>query len=158
MLRRLASLPPWKRRTIAMLAGLALGAGATAVYFYFTYAGLRELPAAYVAAHRAGDVERLAGLFCWDGVPDAERGRMKLVLKQELELTLKTARLDPLGPADGAPRETLSGRMTPNLKPVCRLTVTFGDAAGAGFTGWLVGKAPDGYRIAVYRPEPATGK
>ncbi len=155
MLRRLAALSPWKRRSLALLAGVALGAGATGAYFYCTYAGLRELPAAYLAAHRAGDLEELARLFCWDGVPDAERGRMKLVLKQELELSLKSVRLDPLGSLDGTPRETLSGRMKPNLQPVCRLTVTFGDAQGAGFTGWLVGKSPDGYRIAVYRPEPA---
>lgn len=153
MLRRLAALPSWKRRTLALLAGLVLGAGATAAYFYFAYAGLREFPAEFVAAHRSGSVDKVAALFCWDGVPEAERARMKLVFKQELELSLKTVRLDTLAPTDGTARETLSGRMRPNLKPVCRLTVTYGDAQGTGFTGWLVGKAPEGYRIAVYRPE-----
>jgi hypothetical protein len=98
MLRRLAALPSWKRRTLALLAGLAIGAGATAAYFYFAYVGLREFPSEYVAAHRSGDVDKVAALFCWDGVPDAERGRMKLVLKQEIDLTIKSVRLDPLGP------------------------------------------------------------
>ena len=86
-------------------------------------------------------------------MPAAERARIKLVLKQELDLPIRTLRLEPVADGEGAPRATLEGRMLLNLKPRCRLTFTFGDAQGAGVTGWLVGRTGEGWRITVYRPE-----
>lgn len=153
MFRRFFTLAPWKRRLLALVAGLALGAGITAAYVFFAYANLRAFPATYAAAHRSGDVEKVAALFCWDGVPAAERGRIKLDLKQEMDLPLKDFHLARLGPGDGEPHETLEGRRVPNLKPECRLVASFGDTRGTGIKGWLVGKSAAGYRIVVYRPE-----
>lgn len=153
MFRRYLALPPLKRRLLALAAGLALGAGITAAYLFFAYAGLRAFPASYAAAHGSGDVEKVAALFCWDGVPALERGRMKLDLKQEMDLPLENFHLAKLGPGDGEPHETIEGRRIPNLKPECRLVASFGDTRGTGIKGWLVGKTAEGYRIVVYRPE-----
>lgn len=157
MFRRYAALAPWTRRLIALAIGLLIGMGVTTAYLNHQYAAIRGLAVEYADAHKAGDVERLAALFCWEGVPAAERARIKLVLKQELDLPLKEIRPARLGPDDGKPRETLEGRRVPNLKPEFRLNASFGDAQGAGITGWLVGKTDAGYKIVVFRPENAPG-
>lgn len=153
MFSRLAALPRWKRRLFALVTGLLLGVGVTLAYQGIQYQGMRRLADDYVAARKTGDVEKMAALFCWDGVPAEERGRIKLILKQELDLTLRNVRIEPADASEAQPREALDGRRVPNLKPACRLVLSYGDEQGAGISGWLAGKTSDGYRIIVYRPE-----
>lgn len=158
MLRRYLSLPPWKRRLLALVAGIAIGAAVTAAVVMPERAALRRFREDYIAAQHTHDVAKLATLFCWDGVPATERGRLKLALKQESDADVVTVRLGKLNPGDGAPRDSNEGRRIPNLAPVCRLTVEYGvDVSDTRsfpmISTWLVGKSKDGYRIVVYRPE-----
>lgn len=156
MFRRYLAIAPWKRRLLALAVGLAAGAVVTAAIILPRRAALSRFRDAYTAAQRAHDVARMAELFCWDGVPAEERGRLKLALKQESESELAGLRFEPLESGDGAPRDTISGRSVPNLVPVCRLAVTY-RGEGAGYSVWLLGRTSEGYRIVVYRPEsPAT--
>lgn len=145
-------MPAWKRRLIALTAGLMLGAAITAGYLAKEASAMKSFAAEYVAAQQAKDIDKLVALHHWEGVPDAERARMKLVLAQELDLTIRSAHLEKVSDRDGTPRETKNGTMTPNLTPEFRLVLTFGDKEGSGFSGILVGKAPEGYRVSIYKP------
>jgi hypothetical protein len=79
----LQPLPLWARLFLGMVAVLLIGG-------YYQMRALGHFQSAWIAAHRTRDVASLEALVCWDGVEEAERQRMRLLLAQEVEHPLRT--------------------------------------------------------------------
>lgn len=108
----------------SLLLGLLLAAGLDLARM----AALRGLAADWQAAHRARDLAALEGLYCWDGVDDALRARLRLVLIQEFDLPVRRVVAERCGPIDRLQGAT----QRPNLDPTGVVVVEFDVADGLG--------------------------
>jgi hypothetical protein len=78
----LQPLPLWARLFLWATTFLLIGG-------YFQLRALGHFHAAWIEAHRTRDVAALEALVCWEGVEEAERQRMRLLLAQEVEHPLR---------------------------------------------------------------------
>lgn len=119
---RLARIRRWALG--GLLAGLLLAVLADA----WRMAGLRALAADWERAHRGRDLPALEALYCWDGVPPAQRERLRLVLIQEFELPVRSVSAERCGALDRPQGES----QRPNLDPSGVIVVEFDSADGLG--------------------------
>lgn len=152
------------RRSGALSVGLALAGG---VLLAGLLTGCQpvgasspdDLATRFREAHESGDVEALRRLVCWDGVDEHTRGSVERQLEQELGREIEDVRVEAL--SEGFQLEYSLDGVTyrPNLEPVRRLRVEFGDApeaeageAGTGSMSFLVGERDGTYLITTAAP------
>ena len=139
---------PWLRCAFAAFAGLLLGLLLVILWEAWLTRSRASLVAELRRAYEAHDPAAIEALFCWEGVDDATRSRLRLVIRQEHELPVAQVGLRPLRALDLPPGATLR----PNLPPDAVLEVTYAttDRLSAAY---LIGR--DGWsrhRLVVMLP------
>jgi hypothetical protein len=129
----------WSRRVLAGLLGLALGLLSVAFAGWLEHRSLRALAAELRQAYAEHDARAMEKLFCWDGVDDATRARVRLVILQEFELAVAGVAVKPLSLID----RTANPGLRPNLPAAATIEVTYDtpdhltSAFLAGRDGWF---------------------
>lgn len=139
---------PWFRRSLAAVAGLLLGLVLVALWEAWLVRSRTALVAELRQAYAKQDAAAIEGLFCWEGVDDATRTRLRMVIRQEHELPIAHVSLRPLRSLDVPPSATLR----PNLPPDAVLEVTYATADRLS-AAYLIGR--DGWsrhRLVVMLP------
>jgi hypothetical protein len=118
----LSPLPLWARLFLwTVLVGALFG--------YFQLRTLGHFHTAWLKAHRAHDVAALESMVCWDGVTEAERQRMRLLLAQELEHPVRSADIqltfDAAAQLGWRPNRFVVARLVVVYDTPERLTVAF---------------------------------
>ena len=91
---------PWLRRLSAAVVGLLLGVALVAAWGWWNARSLRVLADDLRQAYETHDAVAMERLFCWDGVDDATRGRIRFVILQEHELPVASVTARPLNAFD----------------------------------------------------------
>jgi len=139
---------PWLRRLAAALAGLLLGLLLVFVWGLLNHFSVRRLAADLRQAYDTRDARAMEQLFCWEGVDDKTRARVRLVILQEFELPVETVSVRPLTLLD---RNSGPG-LRPNLKPAATVEVIYASPDHLS-SAFLVGR--DGWwrhRLVVMVP------
>ena len=139
---------PWLRRLSAAMFGLLLGVALVALWGWWNARSLRVLADDLRQAYETHDAVAMERLFCWDGVDDATRGRIRFVILQEHELPVASVTARPLNAFD---RQAGPG-LRPNLTPTGTIEVIFAttDRLSAAY---LAGR--DGFRHKLIVMLPA---
>lgn len=128
--------------------GLLLGVALVALWGWWNARSLRVLADDLRKAYETHDAVAMERLFCWDGVDDATRGRIRFVILQEHELPVASVTARPLNAFD---RQAGPG-LRPNLTPTGTIEVIFAttDRLSAAY---LAGR--DGFRHKLIVMLPA---
>ena len=138
----------WLRRLASALLGLLLGLLLVAGWDAWNRRSLAGLAADLQKAYDTRDITAMERLFCWEGVDERTRGRIRLAILQEFELPVESVVIGPLLPTDGHDGPGLR----PNLKPVATVTVTYATPDHLS-SAWLAGRQGlSGHRLIVMLP------
>jgi hypothetical protein len=139
---------PWLRRLFAALVGLALGLILVTAWTWWNQRSLQNLANNLMHAYVTRDIQAMENLFCWEGVDEKTRSRVRLAILQEFELTVETVSVKPLLPTDGQDGPGLR----PNLKPDGTIEVIYAtpDRLSAAFLAGRQGLS--GHRLIVMIP------
>ena len=145
---RLLLQNPWLRRLSSALLGLLLGLLFLAGWSWWNRASLEELARDLQKAYDTRDINAMEALFCWEGVDDRTRGRIRLAILQEFELPVESVVIRPLLSTDGRDGPGLR----PNLTPAATVVVTYATPDHLS-SAWLAGRQGlSGHRLIVMLP------
>lgn len=139
---------PWLRRLCAAFLGLLLGLLLVAGWSWWNRRSLDTLARDLQQAYDTRDIIAMERLFCWDGVDDKTRGRIRLAILQEFELPVESVVIRPLLSTDGRDGPGLR----PNLTPAATVVVTYATPDRLT-SAWLAGRQGlSGHRLIVMLP------
>lgn len=139
---------PWLRRLFSALLGLFLGLAGLAGWSGWNRSSLEHLARDLQAAYDARDIKAMEALFCWEGVDERTRARIRLAILQEFELPVESVAIRPLLPTDGRDGPGLR----PNLPPTAAVLVTYATPDHLS-SAWLAGRQGlSGHRLIVMLP------
>ncbi len=138
----------WARRFLAALVGLVLGLLMLGGWRGLEQRALCGLAEEFRQAHQTKDAEAMERLFCWDGVDEGTRTRLRLVIWQEQDWPIASVEARPLSLFD---HRTGVG-LRANLEPAASIVVTYATTDRLT-SSYLVGRAGwFRYQLAVMVP------